>query len=258
MSEERSIEMEVEVAGTPEEVWRAIATGPGITSWYVPHDIDEAEGGAASASFGPGMDVEGQVTAWEPPHRFGYTGVEEGPQLAFEWFVEAKDGGSCIVRLVNSGFGSGTEWDDHYDGMTEGWKMFMRNLQLHCDHFAGRSATASLPMAMWDEPPVSAWARAASAFGFDPAPVTGDVIEITAEGVPSVVATVDVATGTRISFVTSSPAPGTGFVCAEGQGDVTSFSLWLYLYGDDARAAADAHQNGWAAVLAATGPALPA
>ena len=29
----------------------------------------------------------------------------------FGWLVEAADGGSCIVRLVNSGFGSGGQWD---------------------------------------------------------------------------------------------------------------------------------------------------
>jgi len=54
MTDDRRIELEIEVPGTPEEVWRAIATGPGISSWYVPHVVEEREGGAASASFGPG------------------------------------------------------------------------------------------------------------------------------------------------------------------------------------------------------------
>jgi uncharacterized protein YndB with AHSA1/START domain len=30
----RSVQVEVEVPGTPEEVWQAIATGPGISSWF--------------------------------------------------------------------------------------------------------------------------------------------------------------------------------------------------------------------------------
>ncbi len=253
-STERSIELAVEVAGTVEEVWRAIATGPGISSWYVPHEIEEAEGGAASASFGPGMDVAGQVTAWDPPNRFAYAGTEEGPGLAFEWFVEAKDGGSCIVRLVNSGFGLGGEWDDHYDAMTEGWKMFMANLQLHCEHFAGQSGVASLPMGMWAEEPAAAWDRAASAFGFNPSPAVGDRIEIAADGAPPVVATVHEAAPTRITFITTEPTPGTGFVTAEGQGGMTSFSIWLYLYGDEAAGASAAHRAGWMAALERVGP----
>ena len=32
MPDDRRIELEVEVPGTPEEIWRAIATGPGISS----------------------------------------------------------------------------------------------------------------------------------------------------------------------------------------------------------------------------------
>ena len=29
-----SVQVEVEVPGTPEEVWQAIATGPGISAWF--------------------------------------------------------------------------------------------------------------------------------------------------------------------------------------------------------------------------------
>ena len=78
---ERVIDLEVAVDGTPEEVWRAIATGPGISSWYVPHEVDEQEGGHAVASFGPGpeMQIPGRVTAWEPPHRVKFTGEGPGP-----------------------------------------------------------------------------------------------------------------------------------------------------------------------------------
>jgi uncharacterized protein YndB with AHSA1/START domain len=34
--EPRTIELEVEVPGTPEQVWEAIATGQGIAAWFVP------------------------------------------------------------------------------------------------------------------------------------------------------------------------------------------------------------------------------
>jgi hypothetical protein len=40
----RSIQVEVEVPGTPEEVWQAIATGPGISSWFVPTRSEERDG----------------------------------------------------------------------------------------------------------------------------------------------------------------------------------------------------------------------
>ena len=37
----RSVQVEVEVPGTPEEVWQAIATGPGISAWFTPAEFEE-------------------------------------------------------------------------------------------------------------------------------------------------------------------------------------------------------------------------
>ena len=120
--ETRNLELEVEVVGTPEEVWQAIATGPGISSWYVPHRVEERAGGAASARFGPGpeMEIPGRVAEWEPPTRIVFDGGEGVEGMAFEWTIEAKGGGTCVVRLVNTGFGSGEEWDAQYDAMRDG------------------------------------------------------------------------------------------------------------------------------------------
>ncbi|MCB1248049.1 MAG: SRPBCC domain-containing protein [Acidimicrobiales bacterium] len=74
----RTLELEVEVVGTPEAVWQAIATGPGISSWYVPHTVEERPGGAATASFGdaPEMQIPGRVAAWDPPRRIVFDGGE--------------------------------------------------------------------------------------------------------------------------------------------------------------------------------------
>jgi len=40
----RSVQIEIEVPGTPEEVWQAIATGPGISSWLVPAEFEVRDG----------------------------------------------------------------------------------------------------------------------------------------------------------------------------------------------------------------------
>ena len=173
MSEsQRSIDLEVVVDGTPEEVWRAIATGPGISSWYVPHVVEEREGGAALASFGeaPEMQIPGRVAAWDPPRRIVFDGGEDADGLAFEWLVEARDSGTCVVRLVNSGFGDGNEWDDQYDAMTEGWKLFLFNLELHCRHFAGQAATAMLPMGGTPLPQADAWTKLCADLGIPTPP----------------------------------------------------------------------------------------
>src|SRR5437868_7990331 len=68
----RSVQVEVEVPGTPEEVWQAIATGPGISSWFVPAEFEERDGKpvAVMLNFGPGMESRSVVTAWDPPRMF--------------------------------------------------------------------------------------------------------------------------------------------------------------------------------------------
>src|SRR6185312_1607891 len=68
MSSDRTIVHEIEVPGTPEQVWQAIATGQGITAWFVPTQVQERSGGTIEHDFGPGMgSAIGEVTAWEPP-----------------------------------------------------------------------------------------------------------------------------------------------------------------------------------------------
>lgn len=244
---QRSIELEVEVIGSPEQVWQAIATGPGISSWYVPHELEEKEGGAATARFGPGpeMQVDGRVAAWEPPRRVCFDGGEGVEGLAFEWLVEARDGGTCIVRLVNSGFGSGSEWDDHYDAMTEGWRMFLSNLQTHMRHFPGQAATAALPTAMWLGPPDKAWARLTAQVGMTASPSVGERVELAAPEAPTLAGSVVDVAPTRVTLLLDQPTPGTALVAAEGMGDQVQASVWAYLYGPDGPQLASDCERGW-------------
>src|SRR5688572_7753478 len=101
----RSVEAEVEVPGSPEQVWDAIATGQGISSWFVPSRVEGREGGTTVTSFGPGMDAVAKITKWSPPESFVAEGGDEGPgNVATEWTVESRGGGKCIVRVVHRWF----------------------------------------------------------------------------------------------------------------------------------------------------------
>src|SRR5204862_3441410 len=94
-----SVEVETEVPGTPEEVWQAIATGPGISSWFVPTRSEERAGGEVVSTFGPGMDSPSTITSWEALRRFvaeGSMGGPGSPTVATEWSVEARAGGTCV------------------------------------------------------------------------------------------------------------------------------------------------------------------
>src|SRR5688572_17180575 len=141
---QRSVQAEVEVPGSPEEVWRAIATGKGISSWFVPTTVEEREGGTAVASYGPGMDAAVKITKWNPPQ--GYVAeTEEEPGLgkvATEWTVEARSGGTCVVRVVHRWFASTDDWDAQFEQAAYGWAVsFFRMLRLYLAHFAGQECS---------------------------------------------------------------------------------------------------------------------
>lgn len=247
MSDERSIELEIEVPGRAEAVWRAVATGPGISSWYVPHTVEERAGGAGTASFGPEpeMQITGRVAVWEPPRRVVFDGGEGVDGLAFEWIVEPRGDDSCAVRLVNSGFGTGPKHDAQREGMTEGWRLFMLNLRLHLEQFAGRTATAVLPMALWAGPREAAWEALSSGLGIPAAPAVGDRIEVTATDAPELAGTVVDVDPRWVALIVDRPAPGTAFLAVEGDGEAVTVSIWSYLYGPDGAAAAARDDPCW-------------
>ena len=68
----RSVQVETEAPGTPEEVWRAMATGPGIGSWFVPTTFETDEHGRpvrAVSDFGSHDSSRRQMPPQEPAGR---------------------------------------------------------------------------------------------------------------------------------------------------------------------------------------------
>src|SRR5262245_13737005 len=118
------LEFSVEVPGTPEQVWAAIATAKGMSAWFVPTDMEERDGGALYLHMGEEGGSPGTVAAWEPPRRLVYeepewatlAGQDESATtpLVSEFLVEAQAGGTCIVRVISSAFGTGAEWEDEF------------------------------------------------------------------------------------------------------------------------------------------------
>jgi hypothetical protein len=199
------------------------------------------------------------VTTWDPPHRVVFRGPdgERGPGLAYEWLVEASGGGSCVVRLVNSGFGSGEEWDADYDGMSTGWTIFLENLRLHLTHFRGRQARPVIPTAMTPGPGDAAWATLCTALGVSPRLAAGDRFVTAGDGVPRLAGRVEGAASApavrTYHLLLEEPAPGTAFLAVEGGGEAVAASAYLYLYGADD----EAGQEWWSWLRSAL-PEVPA
>jgi len=146
------MELSFEMPGTAAQVWDAVATANGISSWFIPTDVEEHEGGAIAFHMGPEASSEGTVTGWEPHHRFSYVepewaalsghDVDSVTPLATEFLVEAQSGGTCVVRVVTSAFGSGADWEgEFFAEMERMWLPFFDRLRLYLTHFPGQRVT---------------------------------------------------------------------------------------------------------------------
>jgi uncharacterized protein YndB with AHSA1/START domain len=163
----RSHETVVEINAPPDVVWKAIAEADGITRWFAPFArVEPGVGGTIWLSWGEGMDGSSRIEIWEPGKhlRVGQTyktplDPETPPPtpIAVEYFLEGK-GGSTVLRLVHSGFGTHESWDDEYECTKRGWAVFLRTLKQALEVHAGKSAHNILAMAATSMNLVDAWA----------------------------------------------------------------------------------------------------
>jgi uncharacterized protein YndB with AHSA1/START domain len=248
--ETRAIDLDVEVPGTPEQVWEAVASGPGITAWFVPASVDGRAGGTVELDFGPGYGAEtARITAWEPPRRFVTETAGEGrPAFAMEWRVEARDGGTCVVRLIHSGFGSGDDWDTQYDATEAGWRLFLYNLRLYLTHFPGQRCSSVLVNGRADGPVDRAFGDLAAALGLPAEAGEGERVAASAPGVPPLAGTVERSAPNMLTLLLERPASGIAFVVAEPAGAGSALaSVYAYLFGEGAAEAAARDEPAWRA-----------
>ena len=235
----RSVQVEVEVPGTPEEVWQAIATGPGISSWFVPTEFEERDGKpvAVKLNFGPGMESSSVVTAWDPPRRFAAEApgwVPGSPVIADEWSVEARGGGICVVRVVHSLFASTDDWDNQLEGTESGWPGFFRILRIYLTHFRGQRSAMMQWMAPAAGTEAEAWETLTAALGLKG--VSAGQRWTAPAGVPALSGVVEHVSQSPYNALLrlDKPGPGTAALGAVNFGGQSMVTLSFYLYGDQA------------------------
>ena len=256
----RSVQVEVEVPGTPEEVWQAIATGPGVSSWFVPAELDEREGGAITCHFGPGMDSSATITEWDPPHRLAAESRDLGPNaptLATEWIVEARSGGTCVVRVVHSLFASTDDWDNQLESTESGWPAFFLILRLYLTHFRGQPCSTFQVAGFAPGPESKAWDVLTGALGLGGA--TLGQRRTTSAGAPPLAGVVEAVREDRHPYamlLLDEPAPGAAFLNTCGMGTQVFLAIGFYFYGDRASVTAARDEPLWRAWMSEHFPSV--
>jgi uncharacterized protein YndB with AHSA1/START domain len=248
----REIRFEVEVPGTPEEVWDAIATGPGISSWFVPAEMDAAH---MTQHHGSGMDWTSDVAAFEPPRRlvleddYAPSPDAQPRRLATEFLVEARSGGTCVVRVVTHGLGEGEDWDRAIESFSTGWTGALDDLRLYCTHFAPEHAGSFALSAPLD----ASWDDLKQTLGLAGA-TDGERAET--RDAPTLAGTVARAGDNSIALLLDAPAPGLAYVGSGGPGQEAIFFVRAKLFGDGAREIAAREEAAWERWLANVGASV--
>jgi hypothetical protein len=123
------------------------------------------------------------LTCSDVPHSVGGCALggdggayADTPPVATEWTVEARPGGTCLVRVVHSWFASTDDWDGQYEDMEYGWAAFFRILRLYLSAFRDQPCTAIQLMAFTPQSVTKAWATLTEPLGL-PAALKGQQVD---------------------------------------------------------------------------------
>jgi uncharacterized protein YndB with AHSA1/START domain len=183
---------------TAAEVWDKVATGPGLSSWYVPHELEPRKGGVARADFGGGTIAEGRIRTYEPGRRIVYAGeaaaqdlggepkaLAESPTLEFaisqnggdpEGFADVPFRGIGDVRGFGRRPGSArTVLNFRQDGFPEegqevfeeGWDFYFYNLTQYFTHFRGKTPQTATALVLHQRSPREGFDVLSKALGID-------------------------------------------------------------------------------------------
>lgn len=257
----RSVQVELEVIGTPEDVWQAIATGPGLSSWFVPTDFAERDGKpvAVTYHFAPGMEPTAAVKVWDPPRvlLLESEGWFPGsPSIAAEWSIHARAGGVCTLRIVHSLFASTDDWDNQLEGAASGWSGFLATLQVYLAHFRGEK----LALAQLRNPAAGTeaemWSALVSALGLGDMQVGQQIAA--PDGVPPFRGVVEYLSRDPYDALIRVNGAAPGIVAlgiAGSPGGPSMVGVNLYKYGEQADAALARETPAWEAWLQERFPA---
>jgi uncharacterized protein YndB with AHSA1/START domain len=143
----RTIVKEIEVAAPLETVWKALTDGTELARWFpLEATVEPGVGGNVRLSWGPAFEATAPVTVWEPNKRYVLEqAAPSGNPVTVEYSVEAR-GGKTLVRVTQSGFSSGSEWDEEYFGSTNyGWGFMLFNLREYLEKHAGQARLVAWP-----------------------------------------------------------------------------------------------------------------
>jgi len=166
--EGRVVERELEIGASPAIVWKALTDARELTRWF-PLDarVTPGQGGEIWMSWQGLYEGGSRIDVWEPERHLRIAFPADGPApLLTDYYLEGAGGGT-VLRVVTSGFGAGTDWDEMYDGVSAGWDFELRALRHYLERHLGSDRVVALVTAPYPrEGREAAWQRLTAPGGF--------------------------------------------------------------------------------------------
>ena len=240
----RAVGGEIEIAASPEAVWRALTDAAELERWFpLEARVEPGPEGSIWMSWQNEFAGSSRILEWDPPRRlvtsWGWPEDQDEQQgQVTEYTIEAR-GGRTLLRVVTSGFPDDSSWDEWVEGTRLGWRFELRSLRQYLEDHAGERRVVVYLRRRIDEPRVTSWPRLLAAVSGE---VEGEVF--------------DDEPGRERAWLTDRPVRGIARVSIEGTPSAPERSdvvLWLSAWGDHADAV-PAVEGRWRRLLETTFP----
>lgn len=136
----RDIDCELRTQASVQDLWSAWTDPQRLAQWFADRATGEAKPGSALTLF---FDAFGYELPWPVIEVMQGEKVVFGGQFGDRppWRLEItlrREGGESVLRLHNSGFLSGAEWDDEYEGVASGWQLSLALLREYAERHLGQ------------------------------------------------------------------------------------------------------------------------
>ena len=143
-SPEKALILEVNIPAARSEVWKAFTTSDGLSTWLTPGAVVELKkGGEWTAHFPGGKTGGGTILDFIPEEALTLSAMapERFPAVRAERtiakFEFLREGPATVVRLTQTGWKSGEEWDAAYEYLAKGNAQLLETLRRRFESYTG-------------------------------------------------------------------------------------------------------------------------